>query len=210
MKSLKNIFKSSSEKQINQAEMFETIQLPILIKNLNVPIAKTINENGEETGFYFKRENGCTVLHLIAIDILKEHNMEDEIYAFLFDEAKTQKIYIADDTGIVVYIRDAVDENGQRTFLWIHYHSYTEHLNKELKKVFKNFSELGECYAVAERSNYYFASIKSLVDNQKLIDATSPIVHKYLPEGFEWQFITFKEGTNIEDSLIKNDYEKLL
>ena len=191
-------------------EIFERIQLPILIKNLNVQIMKSFNSNGEEIGFLFKRENGYIILHKRAIDMLQKHHLENEIFAFLFDEAKTQKIYMADDSGILFYIRDTVDENGERSFLWIHYHSYTENLNKELKEVFKNFSELGECYGVAECSDYYFVSINSLAENQELIDAAVPIIRKYLPEGFSWKFLTFEEGTIIEDSLRRNDYEKLL
>jgi len=197
----------SSEKH---DELFEKNQLPILIKNLNVPKMITVNAKGEETGFMFKREDGYTILHKKAFDILEKNHLIYEIYTFLFDEAKTKKVYLADDNGIVFYIRDTIDENGKREFLLIHYHSYTENLNKELKEAFKNFSELGECYGVAERSDYYFASIQSLAENQKLINATAPIIRKYLPEGFSWKFITFEKGTIFENSLKRNDYEKLL
>jgi hypothetical protein len=143
------------------------------------------------------------------MDILHKHHMENEIFAFLFDEAKTQKIFLADDNGIAFYIRDTVDEKGERIFLMIHYHSFTEKLNKELKVVLKNFSKLGECYGAAECSDYYFVSINPLSENRDLINAAAPIIHKHLPEGVCWKFIRFKEGTNIENELKNNDYERL-
>ena len=189
--------------------IFETIELPTLIRNLKVPSMKANYSDGTKA-FYFKREDSNTILYKIAMDILQKHNMVDEVLAFLFDEAKTQKVFLADDNGIVFYIRDTVDEKGGRKFAWIHYHGFMENLNKELKEVLKNFTEIEECYAVAECSSYYFVSIKPLSKNQKLMDAITPIIRKHLPEGIEWKFLTFKEGTSIENELKSNDFERLL
>jgi hypothetical protein len=136
--------------------------------------------------------------------------MENEIFAFLFDEAKTQKILLADDSGIIFYIRDIVDETGARKFLWIHYHAFMENLNKELKEALKDFLEIRGCYGVAECDTYYLVSTYPLAENRELINAIAPIIHKHLPEGISCKFLSFKEGTVIEDELKSNDYEKLL
>ena len=189
--------------------IFETTELPTLIKNLNVPSMDITYSDGK-TAFYFKREGANIILYKRTMDILQKHSMENEIFAFLFDEAKNQKIFIADDNNIKFYIRDVTLDNGERKFSWIHYHGFTENLSKELKEVFKNFSDIDECYGVAEAYSYYFVSIKSLSDNKELIDATAPIVRKHLPEGVTWKFLTFDEGTSIENELRSNDYEKLL
>jgi len=105
-------------------------------------------------------------------------NYSKNINYLFIDEAKTKKIYLADDTGIVYYIRDIINEHGEREFLLIHYHSYTKNLNKELVEVFKNFTELGECYGVAEHDNYYFVSKHSLAENKILINATFYIIRR--------------------------------
>lgn len=194
----------------NQKDLiFETVELPTLIKNLNVPKMTFVNTNGEEVGFLFKRDGKNIILHQKTMDILQKHRLENDIFAFLFDEAKTERIYLADDTGIRFYIRDAADENGKRDFLWIHYHGYTENLNKVLKQTLKNFPEAWNVYGVAECNIYYFASLNNLWENQKLKDAVAPIMAKYLPEGFDYKFITLKKAAIIEDVFRRNDCERL-
>ena len=192
-------------------DLFERIQLPILLKRLDIPkMDSTLFPDGRKAPL-FRREATCTVLYKRAMDMLEKYNHEDDIFAFLFDEAKTPRVFLADDNGIKFYVRDTVDENGERKFLRIFYHAYTEQLNAELKEALKNFSELGECYAIAEADSYYLmSSSPSWQNNQALIAATAPIIRRYLPEGYQWALADVKPGTSFETAFKANDYEKLL
>jgi len=201
-------------------DFFERIHLPNMIKHsplqevAMIPIR--LNESGkpveEERTLLCKRENTHTVIYKWAMDMLEKHNNQDEVFAFLLDKAKTPKIFLADSEGIKFYLRDAVDENGKRKFLWIFYHSYTEKLNQELKEALKGFAELGWCYGVAECESYYLMPSPLLEHNQAFHHAAAPIVCKHLPEGYQLALAGIKEETTIEafeDSIKASDYERL-
>lgn len=191
------------------SDLFETIQLPILIMNLKVPELRIIDTDGKERGFYFRRNGSTTILYKRAMDILLKHNRADEICTFLFDTAKVEKLLLGDDTGIVMRIQDRMDKTGKREFVRVRYFDFTESINAELKTLFAGYPLVTECYAASDGRNYYLFSPQDLQENDGLMAAIMEILKKHLPQGVDFGLGKIPEGTPKDEIYIGTDCEKI-
>jgi hypothetical protein len=195
--------------------IFEMIELPMLIKNLNVPSMEIIYADGEKAedekkAFYFKREAEGTILYKCTVDILQKHNMADEILTFLFDEAKTD-VYLADDIGIAFRIKDSTDKEGNRRFVWLKYHKFAKALNAELRDAFKQIPQISDVCGLVDADKYVLISPLNLAEYDDVRNIIVPVIQKHLPEGVSAIFARVNEGASVYavcDEL-EREWEKL-
>jgi len=82
----------------DQQRIFETIQLPELIKNLTVPELILQTPDGKERTL-FKRRGKEFEIHKIADDMLRRHNNLFDVLKFLSEQTETRVVIFCDDFG---------------------------------------------------------------------------------------------------------------
>ena len=85
---------SRKEKQL----IFETIELPALIKNEKVPTLASPHKRGKER-ILFDRKGDVFEMHKEIYDILEKHALLNDIINYLAKETKYTSILLCDDKG---------------------------------------------------------------------------------------------------------------
>ena len=94
-------------------KIFETIQLPALIKNEKVPTITFVNPANQESQIVFTRHELNVEMHINVYNILKNNDNLDDILEHFSQKTKVETIIIFDENHRTEFELKKSDRNWQ-------------------------------------------------------------------------------------------------